>query len=706
MSFLDLKLKKAYSSDSDDLLNDFYIPVLKESENYYRISGFFSSTSLAISACGIVGLLENDGNIKMIVSPKLSRADIDTIMQSHDQAVLSEVMNKELEDIEDEFIKNHIFALGWMIAHSKLEIKVAIMKNSENRIMDFDEVNSCGMFHQKVGILEDKNGNRISFSGSLNETASGWINNIEEFKVFKSYEMAEKSYVDIDVEKFFKFWDQENEKIKIMDIPEAVKKKLIEITPVDFDYKILSKYYKNIKKTQKPKVNLYKYQEDAVLAWVNNGRNGIFEMATGTGKTFTSLACCFDVATTNKKWITIIACPQSHLIRQWENEVKKFGINYDRLFVADSTNYKWKSQLTNAFLDLTLNQIDNFIVITSHRTLSSKFFIEIVEENKRDIPILLIADEVHGLGSSENQKGLLESYEMRLGLSATPKRWFDDNGTDVLYTYFNKNAEEPVFEFSLKKAINTINPATGYTYLTPYLYKPVFIRLTIDELEEYIETTKKIIKKIFSNKNKDESDLLIERLIFSRANILKNADEKFDKLIDILDDLEEGFSSLLIYCSPEQVEKTMKILKDKSIIAHRFTQGEGTQSEYKYGGISEREYILKKFSEGEYKALVAIKCLDEGVDIPQAKFAVLMASSTNPREYIQRIGRIIRRHHGKEKAVLYDLILIPSIGNLPKEWKEIETRIFEKELMRAEEIAKISSNNAEALMKIYEHKIK
>jgi len=277
--------------------------------------------------------------------------------------------------------------------------------------------------------------------------------------------------------------------------------------------------------------------------------------------------------------------------------------------------------------------------------------VERAKDNKGNFHIFLIADEVHWLGAEKSRRGLIEEYDFRLGLSATPKRWFDDLGTQIMYDYFG----DVVFEFSLKDAITKINPVTGYTYLTSYRYIPYFVSLTDDELDEYFEKTKSIAQR-YSQANDDEKDNILESLLFRRADIIKNASKKYSALEHILDKLGRDVEHTIIYCTPQQIDKVMEIVNQRGLMAHRFTMEEGTTPNEKYNGLSEREYILQKFAEGEYQVLVAMKCLDEGVDVPPAKIAILMASSGNPREYIQQIGRVIRRYPNKSEATIYDII--------------------------------------------------
>jgi hypothetical protein len=237
MCLKEIKLKKAYSSDFDNILLDFYIPVLSHSVGYNRLAGFFSSSSLAIAARGISKLIKNNGIMRLVVSPKLRKDDLDTIILAHKdpEKVVEEKMLNELEKMEDEFIKNHVYALGWMVANGKLEIKVALICGEHGNPLRYEEGEKNGIFHQKVGILKDAEGNVVTFSGSINESAAGWLGNIEEFKVFRSWDTSEQEYVEADILKFDTFWNNLSERVKVMKIPEAVKKKLIELAPKDIE---------------------------------------------------------------------------------------------------------------------------------------------------------------------------------------------------------------------------------------------------------------------------------------------------------------------------------------------------------------------------------------------------------------------------------------------------------------------------------------
>lgn len=692
MNLKSLFLKKSYSSDYDDILNDFYIPVLAKSCEYQRLAGYFSSTSLSVAARGLSDFIRNGGKMKLIVSPRLNEDDIDVILNSQidSKQIIENNFIKELDSIDDELIRDHVSALGWMIANGTLNIKVVIPINTKNRDLIMERFSSqTGIFHQKVGILKDKDGNTISFSGSINESALGWLGNIEEFKVFRGWISEENQYVETDIVKFERFWNDKSWRVRVIDIPRAVEEKLIEYAPNDFNNLDLEKYNKSFRVK---KMQLYSHQKKAVDSWLNNNMRGIFEMATGTGKTFAAIGCIDQLSQINKELLVVITCPYKHLVQQWRREIIRFGLNFDKIIVADSSNNRWRDNLVNALIEISLGQKQLIIVLTTHSTFPSKDLLDIVQENKKNNKIFLIADEVHGLGANKSKKGLSNNYDYRLGLSATPRRWFDDEGTKAIYDFFEKN----VFEFDLKNAINTINPATGDTFLVPYRYIPKFVFLSSEEMNDYIEKTKRIARMSHIDEKGIKKNEIMKLLLIARANIIKNANQKYMILGNILDEKNIQKNWMIIYCSPQQINNVMNIVNKRRIIAHKFTMQEGTTPQKKYNNDTERDYLLTKFAEGTYQCLVAMKCLDQGVDVPPARTAILMASSGNPLEYIQRIGRVLRRFEGKTEATIIDIIVLPSLMDVPSELRGLEDNILKKEFQRYEEIAQNALNNAEA----------
>lgn len=690
-----LNLKKAYSSDCDDILGDFYVPSLSVSVRYDRLAGFFSSTSLAIAARGILGLVRNGGSMRIIASPRLSREDLATIMGSGGLKgdYIGWKMAEELDVLETEFVRDHVFALGWMVANGRLEIRVAVPVDDRGHPLGCEDVHNLALFHQKVGVLTDAGGDAVTFSGSVNESASAWLKNIEEFKVFRSWQTSECDYAEADIAKFQRFWNSQSDRVVIMNIPEAVKQKLIAIAPADVESLRLTKGHGT---STARGLTLFPHQREAVQSWLANGCKGIFEMATGTGKTFAAFDCLRRVLLSHDRLVTVIACPYRHLVSQWQREMEKFGIEPDSVIVADSSNRSWKSDLADLLVDVSLGYRKKPVVFTTHDTVSSLTFIGLLRDHKDGSDSFLIADEVHGLGAKKRARGLVDEYDMRLGLSATPKRWFDPSGTKDIYDFFGG----VVFEFALRDAINTVNPVTGKTFLSPYRYEIKFVSLQDDELEEYVARGRAIAKRFSAAKSDEEQAAHLAALLARRADVVKNARGKYQVLEVILDEIPTPVRWTIIYCNPGQIDRVMRAVVARRIPAHRFTMEERAFPEARYGGLSERDRLLLSFAEGKHQILVAMKCLDEGVDVPPARTAILMASSGNPREYIQRIGRVIRRYPGKKEAIIYDIVVVPSSESLPRAMRTAERKIFAKEVQRCEEIAGTAVNNAEALARI------
>ncbi len=693
MSFKDVDIALSYETGQDDPVNEFYVPLLAEAKYYDRIAGFFTSASLAIAARGIAGLIRNSGKMRIIACPRLDEKDVEVIkaVTEHPDEYLSKQLLSELEHIEDELQKDHLRALGWMLANGYLEMRLAIVKNKTTDEADFNS-----LFHQKIGIMIDTEGNRLSFSGSINETASGWLSNIEEFKVFRGWEIGQDSYLYADIKRFDEFWKELRTNVIIKKLPDAVNEKLIvigkEFSREHFEAKQYIQTRK--RKTVSEKLSLFPYQLEAFEKWKTNNYKLLFEMATGTGKTRTAIACINYFLVTKQTGLAIISCPQSTLSLQWKSEIEKIGLKADSVIIADGA-HKWRDELPKQLKLLSIGFSNHVIVYTTHSTASSGDFTNIVRENLGNTPVCFVGDEAHGLGAYKSKQALLDKYSYRIGLSATPARWFDDYGTKILADYFGNDS----YQFTIAQALTTINPLTGMPFLTDYEYHPVFISLTEDELEKYQALSKRISKMATYSKSSDKYQSMLEKLLFDRANIEKNAELKFDALIKIL--CTHPIENTIIFASDAQIDEVMRLLQEKVIMAHRFTQEQGTTPESKYSGLSERQYLINMFKEGTYKALVAIKCLDEGIDIPSADTAIIMASSTNPREYIQRVGRVIRQAKNKDRAYIYDFIIEPDFERLKDPALiEFEKKIFEKELIRVKDMSTNSINNADVLIEI------
>lgn len=679
-TFPELNFKEHYDSQKDNLLDDFYIPALANSKKYRRVVGYFNSKSLASVALGLKEFILNNGKMDLLCGVDLNPSDVNAVKfaSEHPEEILTSNFLNELNSIEDDIVKNHVKVLGWMVAKKLLRIRVAVKVDGNGNPV----TNGEGILHYKIGLMNDCDGNILSFSGSINETSAAWEKNLEEFHLFRNWEEGELVHLKNNLDTFRELWNSNADSYKIFDIPEAVEQKLIKDAPDDFEDLVFEKVIsKDDTIAIKEKIELYDYQIEARDKWFENNKKGIFVMATGTGKTFTALGCLEKLLLKDSQLITVITAPTKHLLPQWRVSIEKIGLNVDDIIVATGDT-NWRSDLENSLLDLRLKTIDKLVVLTTHDTLASVDFIKYLLDNKR-CNYFLIGDEMHGLGSPKRKNGLKdELYDFKLGLSATPTRYSDEE-SDFLFEFFG----DELYKISLREAIyEYYNPSTGKSYLTPYNYYPYFLNLTELELEKYKEITLNLFKY-----QDEEYSSKKESLLFERANIIKDAENKLDVFEEILNDIEE-YSGLIVYCSPNQIKEVLKILAKHNIVAHKFTMDEKTTPLEIYGGLSEREIILDDFSKGNYEVLVAMHCLDEGVDVPSASKAIFMCSSNSSREFIQRIGRVIRRFESKTHADIYDLIVKPSRDKLDKSLQKFEESIFEKEKERYKKIGYIAEN--------------
>ena len=684
MSLPDLELQDAYDTGdrSEKVIQEFYVPVLQEAVLYKRLTGYFSSQVLALAARGVAGLIKNGGKMQLIASPVVSEKDFEVLSNYREEELEKfvehqfEIAMANVNDLASTIAFDHLRALGWMLREEILEIRILVPKDIHA---------GSGIFHSKVGIIEDSLGNMVSFSGSVNETAMGWSQNIEEFKVFKSWEPGSENWVKHDLALFNKYWNLSSDSgFEAVPLPKKSVEKLLAIAPEEIEELNLAT---PVVSTRKPR----KYQLDAIDAWRNAGCKGILEMATGTGKTFTARQCVDLWKDGKENSLILITAPTQTIGSQWQEVMSDLNP------ITTFSSKTWRELLRDAISNYSLGISKHIVFVSVQNTASSD---EFIAEFQKLISItsnhLFIADEMHGLGAPVFRKALNQSFEARLGLTATPNRWFDEDGTEILTNYFGG----VVFTFGLHEALTWEDPISQQTPLCPYNYHPEFVDLDELEMESYLDLTKKIIIQS-SRSSEGEGDERLLRLQEERASVLKKAHDKFSALERVLDSIS-NLSGCLIYCSDrEQIDDVIEIVSKRSITYRTFTGKEGTSPRSEFGGVSERDWILQSFEEGDVQALIAMKCLDEGVDIPSARIGIILASTTNPREFIQRRGRLLRRAKGKEFAEIYDMIVAPLFDE--EDQSDVlnhARKIMEKELKRADEFAKDATNAASIAGKV------
>lgn len=682
-SLKELQLPSILDTSTNDLVKDFFSPVLSNSLRYDRGVGFFSSGWIKLNCKGMLTFANNGGRARWVTSPILAETDWDAIYSGNaakNDATLKAIIEENVRNLADNLEEDILSFLAWLIADEVVSFKLALPKHKLDK----------GDFHDKFGIFEDIEGNKISFSGSYNDSIQG-TRNYESIKIFKSWEPFFTQFVDADSVRFEKLWGNLDPNVQVYDLPEAVKEQILQIRTGERPYtepewvrlsKKHQKFGSSPKNLMSPKIPsdivLRDYQNQAIQAWLEHDHCGLLEMATGTGKTITSLAASVRVFEEQKKLALIIAVPYQHLVTQWSEDAKRFGY---QPVLAYQSKTRWLNELNKQIIEYNSSHRSTVLVITTHTTFISTEFQGSIAKLK--VPSMLIADEAHHLGAERSRQDFPVQIPFRMALSATPERWFDDVGTTALFDYFG----ETVFSFPLEKAIGVS--------LTNYYYYPNLVTLTDDELVSYQELSLKIARVI--SKNDEDSEQVLKMLLLRRANLLNEAQNKLTILSKLVDKQQENLDHALFYCSPGQIDSVMEILGwEKGLLVHTFTAEED---------IQERKQILHDFSQGTLQALVAMRCLDEGVDVPNTKMAFILASSSNPREFIQRRGRILRKSSEKEYSVIYDLIAVP-----PSIWQnssnsvafDTERGIVRRELQRFKEFANPALNKHEALDVIWD----
>lgn len=714
MSFQELDIKNEYRSLLDSVAKDFYIPLLSKAVKYQRAVGFFSSSCLVEISKGISELAKNGGKIQLVASPYLSDEDVEAIKSGYamrDQ-VVKDAVRREMTEGKTPFEKARLNLLANLISDGVLDIKIAFTEDSDR----------MGMYHEKMGIITDAEGNRVAFAGSMNESATAMTLNYETIDVFCSWK-GEEDRVVAKENAFASIWNDTEPNIKIIEFPE-LKQEIIEkykrsVPDFEIDKKEYAPDIDTVLHTDLgvfteygPKFpewfKLHDYQDEAITEWQKRDYRGIFDMATGTGKTYTGLGALTTLSKNiDHKLAAIIVCPYQHLVEQWVEDILKFNIE-PIIGYSESSQKDWQKRLKDAIRDqkLKVRGKEFFCFICTNATFSSDYVQTQLAKIKSDT--LLMVDEAHNFGAPYLSCLLFDNYKYRLALSATLERHNDEEGTAKLYDFFG----EKCIEYTLDRAIEEKK-------LTKYKYYPVVVTLTEEELEAYDNLSYEIGKCMMKGKNgKMKLSSRGERLALQRSRIVAGAKNKVTMLEEVIQPYIHD-KHILVYCGAtkgleqnqdrsdvdgediRQIDMVTDLLGNKlGMDVSQFTSKES---------VEEREVLKREFSAGDtLKVLIAIKCLDEGVNIPKIKTAFILASTTNPKEYIQRRGRVLRLAEGKEYAEIYDFITLPygieEVTSLTSAQVKRNSTLVKNELRRAEEFSRIAVNMVESASLIDEIK--
>lgn len=693
MGLRDIKVESEYRTTSTNIVKDFYIPVLKETICYQRAVGFFSSSSLVQLLEGINNIIKRDGKIQLIASPKLSDEDIEAITLGYKKRseLIQSKICLEMDKLFESKDKKSLAILSKLIEFEILDIKIAILEKN----------NKYGMFHEKLGIMYDDNGDYLAFSGSLNESVTAYTFNAECVDVYKSWNENDKERAESKKIAFERMWSNSEEGIETIEFPRVVIEKL-KLIRNDFEHingevvvkEDLGSYSLNQlnESTNYPiipnELKIRDYQISAIDNWRFNNYTGIFDMATGTGKTITGILGIIDLLNHRRRLAVVIVAPYTHLVEQWVKDLNWFNIK-PIIGYSDAKYIEYKKRLKNEILDYKLGINDFLCFITTNASFRIESVMKMIQEFPSDS--LIIVDEAHNFGSERLLVTLPKQFDYRLALSATLERHNDPTGTKSLYEYFGGKC----IEYTLEKAIKEEK-------LSPYFYYPFIVLLNDEEFSEYSRLTFELTKHLKEVDGRIVLDEIGKMILLKRSRLVASAKGKVELLIEKIEQYKQD-DGILVYCGAtnmlndevdnEEIRQidliSKKIYKVHGIISSQFTSNEDRET---------REKIISMFVEKKIQTIVAIKCLDEGVNIPSIKTAFILASSTNPKEHIQRRGRVLRLSENKNYADIYDFIVLPrdidQAINLTEEEKKVDYGLVKRELKRLNEFSRLSSNSS------------
>ena len=720
----DWSLDRDYKTGSENEPLQFYLDGLANSNEFSLLLGYFSSSAINLLSIGFATFISKGGKMKMVINHLLSAKDKEAISKVEDNPNEIKVFDLtdvvSLEKVLDDYDTHFFECIAYLIAEKRIEIKVIKPKNGK------------GIAHYKSGVFSD-GADSVGYQASCNFTYYGLSENIEQLEAFLSWENGRSNKLIRKqlklIDDYFTEKDEDVEYIPVVDIEVVLKdkfgKKDINELLIQEEQllkkkqslisnpklkKTISKLFSDIENIRRTPKFPYsegprEYQIEAYKNWVNKDRRGLFAMATGTGKTLTSLNCILEDFKLTNIFKFIVLVPTTALAKQWIEETNK-NFNFQNTILCCSENTNWKSELTNLGKNIIFGRDVNYAIITTYATFKGITFQTMLKEyftNDYD-KLTLIADEAHNFGSQGFLKVIPNFINKRIGLSATPERQFDDNGNELLNDYFSCSVEEYTFEYNMKTAIEN-------GILCKYYYYPIIVNLEIDEQDKYLIISKELMKYIDFKTGKYRESEYVNNLLIKRKNIIHKAKNKLNALISIINKIgKENFKKAFIYVpegiefescenefTPQEFEnETSKIIDNYMIEIYKHFQ---TKMAKFTGDTNNRDQILNQFKEGQLDALLAMKCLDEGVDVPQTKYAIFCSSTGNPRQYIQRRGRVLRTHKEKEFAIIYDLIVKPSLNhtNTDETLTKMERNIFISELRRLVNFAVLSENKDKSL---------
>lgn len=708
----------------------FFNDGLENSNEFDLQLGYFSSATISVLADGFATFISKGGKMRLVINHIVSTEDKNAISKGLKGGFINcfDLTDfAQLRKTFDEYTQQFFECLAFLIYNKRIDIRIIKPRNKK------------GISHTKTGQFRD--GDSVtSFTGSANFTISGLFNNLEEIKIDRSdsLDVMTRKRIESQREEFDCIMDGTKRNIEYLspeNLISAIKtnygdKDIEELLDVEAKLRKI-KHDKKVQELKRQDSLVSEpieeilpcfpfpsgprdYQQLAFDNWKNNGQKGLFAMATGTGKTITSLNCLLEIYKRKGYYKAIILVPTITLVNQWEQECRKF--RFSNIIKVYSKNLVWRDEVERVhFNEKYKSDKDpevSYIIISTYASYSrEKVFNVLNGFDKRRV--LMIADECHNMGSGSLVKRLKEiPYLRRIGLSATPERQFDENGNNKLRKFFGSE-EHYTYEYSMKEAIDK-------GVLCRYMYYPHIVKLTSDEMDAYLELSEKISRYFnYNTCSFDEQDEMLKRLLLARKRIIHKAVNKLAMFKEIIQKRFEEKGNLkysLIYVpegnrpdyldSADDFDHTEEIADDNDAehLINQYTLAvteiDRSVTVRKFvSGQQDREEILSDFAAGKLHVLTSMKCLDEGVDVPRSELAIFCSSTGNPRQFIQRRGRVLRTHKDKKMAELHDLVVVPEVSPNSNSYR-MEQSLLRGELARVNNFALLSENPSYSEMEL------
>lgn len=694
--------------------------------------GFFSSSAISVLCDSFAYFLYNGGRMRLIINDILSERDKTSVSRGMSSDILTPFDLRDINGLKSALSlrDTHFFeCLAWLIRNKRIDIKIISPRGGN------------GIAHTKCGIFRDGR-DKVAFNGSCNFSRTALIENCESISAFCSWDGGKDTCkvkaIEEDFDLTFLGRDETVEYLSPQDIQTNIadsfdNKDIRQLLEQERDINSQSEQMETLPPTIKDILSRARghtqsalkqlgnanhdiatdsrgkprfpypegpreYQRQAFQNW-KASQSGLFAMATGTGKTLTALNCLLEIFKRFGYYKAVILVPTLTLVEQWEAECKKFSFSH--VHKVSSKERGWRSDLSTLQLRESRNPNVSYIVISTYASFArSEVFAAINALSHKN---LLIADEAHNMGGGRLLERLDDiRFRRRIGLSATPDRQYDDLGNSKVKEFFGVK-DKYTFEFSMSDAIEK-------GFLCRYYYYPHLVSLTDHEQEEYIKISRQLVKFFdFGRNSFTGGDSILTALLLKRKRIVHKAAGKEAVFREILKKMykEKGDLRYTLVYTPEgdkaddvaddfSAKETIEDDHDELNLIRRYTQivkevSPTTTVSMFTSDAKERDKLLASFAKGELEVLTSMKCLDEGVDIPRSETAIFCASTGNPRQFIQRRGRILRTHADKHNAVIHDLVVAPQVGDEAESYK-MERSLLNAELRRVRDFARLSEN--------------